>query len=226
MIWEAALPGPRVVNVFQRPLKKTIGEWEDETGLRWPQIPLDDKGENEEDPFGATFERATAQITIRSEMLQALGLYLYDHDGYREGHLVGMTTKCPPPQIMSVCTESYRVATGQYTQAFNTLESTSRIWFNFSRDTLYLRYDNLRCYVPRTQFHSLYKMLDALGAFPPSDIENVNKVQNVATHMDPQDYNFSITEPLEDALGSLLGTFRGVETISLVVCHFTGLGGS
>ena len=36
MIWEHALPGPRVVNLRQKKLKKTIGEWETETGYTWP----------------------------------------------------------------------------------------------------------------------------------------------------------------------------------------------
>jgi len=39
MIWERALPGPVVINIHQRKLKKTVEEWEEENNMRWSSRP-------------------------------------------------------------------------------------------------------------------------------------------------------------------------------------------
>jgi hypothetical protein len=220
MIWEAALPGPRVVNVFQRPLKKTIGEWENETGLSWPHLPPADQDDED-----ATIDREWDQNMIRSEIVRALGIAWDDYGGYREGHLIGMATNCPPPQILSVCKESYNVAKAQYTQAFTTLGSTAGIWFNFALDTLYLRYDNFQHYTQPEPRHSVNRLLEAFIDFPISG-DDPDKVQNVAIFLDPQDFP---ERPTAEHVGRLLACFlrtpfHGVRKLSLVASNYARLG--
>jgi hypothetical protein len=215
MIWEAALPGPRIVNVFQRPLKKTIGEWEEETGLSWPILPPPEPDDDE--------DRAWEQNAIRSEILEALGKYWDDYDGYREGQLIGMATKCPPPQILFVCRESYNVAKAQYTQAFTTLGSTAGIWFNFTLDTLYLRYDNFGHYTQQDRGDSVNKLLEAFNNFP---IDDADKLQNMAIFLDPLDFP---SRPTAKQLGRSLAyflrsPFHGVRKLFLVASNYSRLG--
>jgi hypothetical protein len=215
MIWEAALPGPRVVNVFQRLLKKTIGEWEEETGLSWPILALPEPDDDE--------DREWERNAIRSEILQALGKYWDDYDGYREGQLIGMATKCPAPQILFVCRESYSVAKAQYTQAFTTLGSTAGVWFNFTLDTLYFRYDNFGYYTQQDRGNSVHKLLEAFINFP---IDDADKVQNLAIFLDPQDFP---ERPTADQLGRSLACFLrlpfyGVRKLSLIASNYARLG--
>jgi hypothetical protein len=215
MIWEAALPGPRIVNVFQRPLKKTIGEWEEETGLSWPVLLPPEPDDNE--------DRLWEQNAIRSEILEALGKYWDDYDGYREGHLVGMSTKCPPPQTLFACRESYNVAKAQYTQVFTTIGSTAGIWFDFTLDTLYFRYDNFGHYTQQDRGNSVNKLLEAFINFP---IDDADKVQNLAIFLDAQDLP---EPPTAGQLGRSLACFlrlpfHGVRKLSLVANNYARVG--
>lgn len=52
MIWKAALPGPRLVYIRQRPLKETIGEWETRTGKEWPEMMGSLRQQEEEEADG------------------------------------------------------------------------------------------------------------------------------------------------------------------------------
>jgi predicted nucleotidyltransferase len=215
MIWEAALPGPRIVNVFQRPLKKTIGEWEEDTGLSWPILPPPEPDDDDDN-------REWEQNAIRSEILEALGKRWDDYDEYREGHLIGMSTKCPPPQILSVCKESYNVAKAQYTQAFNTLGSTTGIWFSFSLDTFYFRYDNFGHYTQQGRGNSINKLGEAFINFP---IDDADKVQNLAILLDPQDFPSPTAEQLGRSLACFLRwPFHGVRKLSLVTSNYARVG--
>jgi hypothetical protein len=215
MIWEAALPGPRIVNVLQRPLKKTIGEWEEETGLSWPILPPPEPDDDE--------DREWEQNGIRSEILDALGKFWDDYDGYREGQLIGIATKCPPPQILFVCRESYNVVKAQYTQAFTTLGSTAGIWFNFTLDTLYLRYDNFGHYKQQDRGNSVNELAEALNRFP---IDDADKVQNVAIFLDRVDFPSRPTaEQLSGSLACFLRSpFHGVRKLSLVAKNYARVG--
>ncbi|KAF4633679.1 hypothetical protein G7Y89_g4421 [Cudoniella acicularis] len=50
----------------------------------------------------------------------------------------GFRTQCPPPSILSVCRESFGIASKFYTRAFGTLGALPPIWFNFESDILYV----------------------------------------------------------------------------------------
>jgi hypothetical protein len=39
MIWERALPGPRVINIQQRKPKKTVEDWEEGNNIQWSSRP-------------------------------------------------------------------------------------------------------------------------------------------------------------------------------------------
>jgi len=59
-----------------------------------------------------------------------------NNSGPRE--LFGFTSPCTPPALLSVCRESYCVATRYYKRSFGTASSFPETWFDFDLDTLYL----------------------------------------------------------------------------------------
>ncbi len=46
MIWEMTLPAPRLVHIRQRRIRRTIREWEIDTGRQWPKLKDDDNDED------------------------------------------------------------------------------------------------------------------------------------------------------------------------------------
>ena len=152
MIWERALPGPRVVNLRQRKLKNTIGEWEIETAGSWPPLKKEllgeevdtDEEEDEQDEFDIFDFRDEYiwQGRQRNIVGGRLRANIYDDKAYREAHLVGWVSDCPAPEILSVCREAFEVVSKLYHKVFVSLGADATIWFCFKLDTLYLRYDN------------------------------------------------------------------------------------
>jgi hypothetical protein len=115
------------------------------------------------------------------------------------------------------------VVKAQYTQAFTTLGSTAGIWFNFTLDTLYLRYDNFGHYTQRDPRNSVNKLLEAFNSFP---IDDADKVQNVAIFLDRLDFP---SRPTAEQLGRSLACFlrspfHGVRKLSLVAKNYARLG--
>jgi hypothetical protein len=86
MIWERALPGPRVIDIHQRKLKKTVEEWEEENNMRWSSRPDCEENWQALNLPNNLFRYCWQQ---RAFLGQALGAYHMDDDTYKYGHLLG-----------------------------------------------------------------------------------------------------------------------------------------
>ena len=217
VIWKHALPGPRVVNLRQRKIKKTIGEWETETGKPWPPTKegLEDEDADEEDDhflvdvLDTSDWRMGERYVVGDTLREA---NVYDDDAYKAGNLVALFSDCPPPEILSVCREAFEVVSKWYQKVSSTLGSVSTTWICFELDTLYLRYDDFAVY---DVYDSIYPLLDELidSGFMLQDMENLCRVKNLAI-LKPQDghrpgWELSITEYLK--------TIGALETLYLVL---------
>ncbi len=114
MVWEAALPGPRIVNIRQRGLKKTIRDWELEHAARWPPPCVEDTVAEEPDitgtdvpgfgdderPVQVIDQRDLRSQSARTALGLALGAYEHDEEGYKDARLLGIECQCPPPHII------------------------------------------------------------------------------------------------------------------------------
>jgi hypothetical protein len=110
-----ALPGPRVVNVRERLLKKTYEQWfRDEDARRL----------------------AGGEISRLAKDLEDL------RKGWVSGHITGLHSDTAPPNILFVCRESVEVSSKFYERILGRHRSLPAAWFSFLNDTLYLRYDN------------------------------------------------------------------------------------
>lgn len=205
-IWEAALPGPRLVNITQRQLKPTIWEWERDTGREWPDM--------EEANGSAAMPNEVDHLRYhprdRQEIRQTFeNVYSF---AYNTRHLVGIYSDTPPPEIIYVCREARDVVLQHYTLAFYCAESFPQTYFDFAIDTLYLRTDSFGFGEGLQCLHE-----DLREGFPIKDLESMKRVKRLAIQYD--DENNEDTFP-EGAIADILKLFGGVEELSLVLMHF------
>jgi hypothetical protein len=195
MIWEMALPCPRIVGVEMRSLKRTYLEWEREKEV----------------------SNKTAENTRDSETIPEASKAT-SHDCERpgvdppdiDGPLPGIKSNTPPPQILLACCESFAAATKFYERVFSIDPSYPETYFNFYQDTLYIRHDTFSWYSEGAE-----SMIDALACFSVHNNKELNRVKNLAVLLDPK-----ATVSVEEWLVSLLCFFQGVERLSLVVQHY------
>jgi 2EXR family len=216
MIWEHALPGPRVVNLKQKKLKKTIGEWEIETGYTWP-LPKEgmegeDTDEEDSDLIVDLRESSRWQGRERAILSNAIDANVYDEDAYKAGHLVGFVSDCPPPEILSVCREASEVVSKSYYKVFSSLGSIPTTWICFELDTLYLRYDTISAYYTDG---SLYSIIDELtdSGFMLLDMDTLRRVKNLAI-LKPQNGE---RQEWENVVMEYSRTMGGLEKLYLVL---------
>jgi hypothetical protein len=129
MIWEAALPDPRVVYVKKEFMEQyyCTRVWSDkaidETFNSPKKVPtFFDLHENED---------ALKKLLYHSDSEEDFG-----RDWRR-----GLRSRCPPPNLLFVCRESYEVMTSHYQKAFGGFDAFPDTWFDFERDILYLDWD-------------------------------------------------------------------------------------
>jgi hypothetical protein len=232
MIWEAALPA-RVVNIRQRKLKLTIGEWEQKSGRSWPVFPgemtavKDVRGEvQREDPDEASEEAAKTTLDItrrfqqrvmRGRINNALGEPEFYSDRYREANFLGLYSDCPPPEILQVCREAFKVATRSCLRVFSGPASFAETWFDGDLDTLYIRFDTYWAYPLQGP------LLDINDGFPVLDAENMLKISKLAIlwDLEPNPHLGPGIRPLvEDWTTPVLKLFGGVEELVLVLKHY------
>jgi hypothetical protein len=246
LIWRAALPGPRVVHIRQRPLDETIEEWEMMTGKEWPEMmgaltdPRSDEnietgdedgysndGRSESSPPGALHNNSIIQNNpllaneveqnrngIRAEMGEAINAYQNDLEGYKDAQMIGIYSESCAPNILYVCREARDVVLESYTPAFRCTGSFPQTYFDFSIDTLYLRYDTFSYYWSREALQSIALDLEYRARI--EDIENLRKVQRLAILIEqPHDFNWPTVD-----LASIFGTFGGVKEFFAVLQHF------
>jgi hypothetical protein len=238
LIWNAALPESRVVDIRQRKLKITIGEWEQKSGRSWPIFPGEmDAGEEvtevggagaisrngveevPEEAGGAPYylSRRFQRRVMRGRINDALEAPNFVSDMYREAKFLGLYSQCPPPEILPVCREAFDVASRSYPRAFSGPGSFGQTWFNGDFDTLYLRFDKYWVY-------SLGgPILDINDGFPVLDTENMRKVSKLAIlwDLEPNPNLGPGVRPLvEDWTAPVLKLFGGVEELTLVLRHY------
>jgi hypothetical protein len=189
MIWERALPGPRVVDIRQRKLKKTIGEWEIENDTIWPpnlQVNEESEYDDYEEALVDLQEIRRYSRHQRVRLSEALSVYEYGDDAYKTGHLVGLFSESQPPEILFVCREAFGVASKFYQQAFSSLGSKPQTWFNFDIDTLYLRHDTFSSYYSKGCIGEVVEGL-FVDAFRLLDMDSSPKVKKLAILMSEAD---------------------------------------
>ncbi|PBP15773.1 hypothetical protein BUE80_DR013528 [Diplocarpon rosae] len=208
MIWEAALPGPRLVNIWQSKLKKTFMDHEEETGRQWPGPnkwdQVDEYGEVEETRYD---EDQAARVKICR--LRAGG---WDQRTFWDSHLLGIKADCPPPSITFVCRESYNVVVRRYAKVFAYPSSVAQTYFEFEKDTLYLRPEGFSRY---SAYDGLQSILDGFsGPFELEDQASLWRVQKLAISISS---GILSTFGLHGILLELLALFKGLRVLSIVV---------
>ncbi|KAK2624872.1 hypothetical protein QTJ16_006065 [Diplocarpon rosae] len=208
MIWEAALPGPRLVNVWQGQLKQTSLHHEVETGRQGPAPNewdlVDEYGEFEETRYD---EDQAARVQICR--LRAGG---WHQRIFWDSHLLGIRSDCPPPSITFVCRESYHVVVRRYAKVFAYPNSVAQTYFDFERDTLYLRPEAFSRY---SAYGGLQSILDGLsGPFELEDQASLGRVQRLAISISS---SILCTFGLDGILLEVLALFKGLRVLSMVV---------
>jgi hypothetical protein len=117
LIWEAALPGPRLIHI--------------EASYR---------------AFYSCY-RVRSDVAVDALNVDGFPAFFDHDYGYRADDLREMqddphfTTRAPPPVLLYVCRESFEVASKHHPRVFGTAYSPPKVSFNFMTDTLYLDWD-------------------------------------------------------------------------------------
>ena len=224
LIWQAALPGPRIVHLQQRKLRTTIGEWEQKTGRSWPVFPSEMSTMNEPAPSSPSSTageclhglRLFQQRVMRGRINEALGAEERVSPRYRAANMLGLYSPTPGPEIMLVCREAFDVVCHSYSRMFSGPASFGQTWFNGAIDTLYIRFDTYWVY-------SLGgPIVDINDGFPVLDVESLRKVARLAILWDLGWMGDAPIRPrplVEDWTAPVLKLFGRVEELVLVLQH-------
>jgi len=228
MIWQAALPGPRVVHLQQRKLQTTIGEWEHQTGRSWPVFP--DEMSTMNSPTlapssmtgntpGAIYLSRLSQFqqrVMRGRINNALGVYERASTRYCDAKMLGLYSPTPGPEIVLVCREAFDIVCHSYARMFAGPASFAQTWFNGAIDTLYVRFDTYWVYPLGGP------IVDINDGFPVLDVESLRMVKRLAILWDlGLDAATIRPRPLvEDWTAPVLKLFGCVEELVLVLRHY------
>ncbi|CZR63024.1 uncharacterized protein PAC_12921 [Phialocephala subalpina] len=202
-IWEYAAHAqePRVVSIKQRPLKKTIGDWEKENKTLWPP---------REDTDAPQLQRGR----LSKDELREWVADLAGTSSYQEANLMGIACETPPPPVMLVCREARIAAGNVYKCAFACPNSNPETDINFKHDILYLGWENFRLYtLPVSAIGA--PQVDAWNGFRKTDGEDLAKVENLAIKLPPRARGMG-----PEGIAAILRIFRGVQTLSLILQHY------
>ncbi|KAH7390351.1 hypothetical protein BKA64DRAFT_121772 [Cadophora sp. MPI-SDFR-AT-0126] len=190
LIWEAALPGPRL------------------RGHDWPPIEYFDGEEDGGLDEDQEEERREARRTLcywRSNLLDDDNMSVF-----WEMNMLGIDSNCPPPNIMYACREAHQVASRKYTKAFAYPESLPVALIDFDSDTLYLDDSNFSRY---SGHYGSTSILDGLvGYYAITDREDLRRVRTLAVHLSTPEFS----QPLDESLYHLLRIFDGVTELLMV----------
>ncbi|CZR63016.1 uncharacterized protein PAC_12913 [Phialocephala subalpina] len=228
MIWEAALPGPRIVHIRHKSLQKTIGQWEQENNALWPafngeMVPIPDDYIIEQlylsDERDSSDRHAAARFQVRDELYYS-SIDFRAADDHRKAHLQGLASDLSTPQNLLACREAYEVVAKRYTRAFACPLSIPQTYFNFESDTLYLRYDTFTGSYKQTlpsEWAGLVLIGQTLDSgFGIEDTDNVRKVRRLAILLD-EDEDELVRE--YQVMRDILCIFPCLEKLYLVVNH-------
>lgn len=127
-----------------------------------------------------------------------------------------------PPQILLVCKESYGVVSNIYSRAFAMTGSLPTTFFDFHRDTLYLRYETMT-HKSRRSGHLFLDVLRCLKHIV--DKNCLGKVENLALLVDNTlemgyvDSRIPGTK-MTKWVGNVLQAFGGVKHLTIVHDHY------
>ncbi|KAH6674712.1 hypothetical protein B0J14DRAFT_20477 [Halenospora varia] len=235
MIWTSALPGPRIVELQQRNLKITVGEWyrnhgpgryfdekdaterlarylfQEEDGLRELQVLL---GLPDWDPILGDPEILEGRIRKdHPERTVTEHLSLLPMQGFK--------SRDPFPQsILSSCREAHQIASRIFRPYFKTVGAAPETYLDCQHDIVYIRYPRFSSFMG-----SSYNISDTLLSLSDTDtLHDVARIQNLAiqlTTMSDGEHarSYFQGEEFEYYLANLLSDFGGVRRLILVLTH-------
>jgi hypothetical protein len=144
------------------------------------------------------------------------------HNESPDESMLGLASDLPP-QILLVCKESYGVVSKVYRRAFAMAGSLPGTFFDFHRDTLYLRYD-IMTHKSRRSGRPFLDVLRCLRHM--KDKSCLGMVENLALLIDstPEATLVDRTIPGSQFIkwvGNVLQVFGGVKHLTIVHAHYS-----
>jgi 2EXR family len=215
MIWKAALPGPRIVEINIGKLKHTLEDrevedanTEESTNSIWEHFLRFDDQEVEEEVHPMEGEPASDQKA---------------GDGARPTEIetapaeapvfLGIRSSCVPPAVLFVNREAHEVGAKCFEKAFPSEVALAQTWFDFDLDTLYIRYDKFNNQVLSTH-EGVIEAIRALCRY-----EDFVRIKNLALMISPQGDTHSYAD-LAEEVAEILSIFRGVQNLTLSFHHY------
>lgn len=125
---------------------------------------------------------------------------------YHDGELLGLRSDTPIPSMLLACRESNEVASRFYKPAFTIIPALPQTYFDFDRDTLYLRRNFIS---PPENFYWVHQVLRLLA-----DTDELFRVKNLAVHFDDQLGGY---DHVEEIIANYCRHFGGLERLTLVM---------
>ena len=223
-IWEAALPGPRIVELREKPLKIAFGDFRHQ--VQYHKINWEQRSNQSID--GSINEAPTARILRENSWLDRMNQEIFMNPNLLSSrHLTPMTgfkSYCRAPDLVDVlfaCRESHEVAIKHYERAFDMAASHPGTWFDFHRDVLYICWDKFNFNHATVQFNDLIHYIPCIF-----DEEIRERIENLAILMNKKAIRNYGEKNLEEFLSCILGHFHRVKTLTLVAKHVSNYPGS
>jgi hypothetical protein len=189
MIWEAALPDPRIIHIEARDREfYSCFRVRSDTAI---------------DALDANQIPAFFQAKQSDKDRFAFELFSVFNDTRKAENYFRFITRAPPPVLLYVCRESFEVASRHHPRVFGTAYSPPTVSFNFQKDTLYLDWA-----FPGPSLRNPYELKDF------SWVE-LAKVRYLAVECD-EDYAEALGfENTEEFLAMVLGYFPSLEKLTI-----------
>lgn len=228
MIWEAALPGPRIVHLKQHLLLKRPANLERRRS-DFPVTGKDQSEDRDDDQVYQICSVAALKEALRSE--EAMRREEETWDTFNHGRWPEVWNKpqplfeffcwrstCPPPLLLRVCYESFVVASKIYSQAFGTPAAFPETWFSFQKDILYFNVESFL--YAGYNFDGQAKFKSALER--DISTQEMRRVDNLALFLD-QLGGARWQSNYEIWLCGILELFMNVKNLTVVPEHYKGL---
>ncbi|KAL2062486.1 hypothetical protein VTL71DRAFT_6752 [Oculimacula yallundae] len=236
-----ALPGPRILSIEQRRIKKTIGEWEDEQGRTWPitvremqELSLADDLVNSKtaqmalrgvsSKFGAPHPNPDSLIRLftvqetHEHTVAMANISTYsnsDFTTYRQVSLVGYHPSHKPPHILYAYHESRDVVLGCYQQVFSSIGAVPETFMDFEIDTLYLRTNTLSVNLIGWFADLIFE--EIIGEFGMLDFRYLQGVKSLSILLPIDQRGETYDEPW---LLNILRLFRNLEVLTIILREY------
>ena len=128
--------------------------------------------------------------------------------------MVAVTSDTKAPSVLFACRESYSAASKFYIPSFAFSDSIPETYFDFQRDTLYLRFDTFALFPWDDCYSQTMDELECLY-----DSANLKRVQNLAVFLDPDPDQITNTAK-PGRLANILVLFGNVKNLTLILGHF------